>query len=210
RGSGASSATLQSPAPPQIPVPSLTLLAHFYSALLAYFYSALDNPFDSSLFSLGSDIWEPIFETNLSLSVRSCAFLLLLGSQNPSGRPFNLVSKTFEVVHRAADQEQLDSGTWFILRDHLPTLGYWSDWDICERLRRLLVDKYVAFGWPVSSLLLTLQNPVTLDRTLRYIATERHLRAFGRQLISEANAGCLPLTDTQTGVLSKYEWRFRG
>ncbi|PSH04373.1 MAG: hypothetical protein CXZ00_05950, partial [Acidobacteria bacterium] len=43
RGSGASSATLQSPAPPQIPVPSLTLLAHFYSALLAYFYSALDT-----------------------------------------------------------------------------------------------------------------------------------------------------------------------
>jgi hypothetical protein len=166
------------------------------------------NPLDSALLTLGSDIWQPILDSEFS-SQRVSAFILLFGLQNPSGRPYELVAQTFEVVHDVAERERLDTATWILLRDSIPKLGYGRDWDVCERLRQLLINKYVSYSWPIASLFRTLQNPVTLDRTLRYVGSEKHLRSFGRYLYSEAESGSVHLTDAQTEVLQEYERKFR-
>jgi hypothetical protein len=167
------------------------------------------NPLDSALLSLGSDIWQPILDSDVSPPQRVCAFILLFGLQNPSGRPYELVAQTFEVIHNAAELERLDSATWMLLRDSLPRLGYGRDSDVCERLRQLLISKYVSYTWPAASLFRSLQNPVTFDRTLRYIASEKHLRSFGRYLLSESRSASVHLSGAQADILMDYEKKFR-
>jgi hypothetical protein len=167
------------------------------------------NPFDSVLLSLGSDIWQSVLDADVKSSQRANAFMLLLGLQNPSGKPYELVSRTFEEIHKAAELDRLESATWMILRDSLPLLGWGRDWDVCERLRRLLVSKYVAYSWPISYLFRTLQERTTFERTLLYIISEKHLRPFGRYLLSEARSGSARPSVIQEGSLSKYEKKLR-
>jgi GTPase-associated protein 1, N-terminal domain type 1 len=167
------------------------------------------SPFDSALLSLGSDIWQPVLDDDMKPPQRVCAFILSLGLQNPSGKPFELVSRTFEVIHQAAELERLESATWMILRDSLPALGWGRDWDVCERLRQLLVSKYVSYSWPISYLFRTLQDRVTFERTLLYILSEKHLRPFGRFLLSEARSGSASPSAMQNELLSKYEKKLR-
>ena len=167
------------------------------------------NPFDSTLLSLGSEIWQGLLDADVKPSQRAHAFILLFGFQNPSGRPYELVMKTFEAIHLDAELERLDSATWVTLRDSLPVLGAGRDWDICERLRRLLVNKYVAFSWPISYLLRTVQDRTTFERILLYIISEKHLRPFGRYLLSEARSGSASPSAVQDDLLWKYEKKLR-
>jgi hypothetical protein len=167
------------------------------------------NPFDSTLLSLGSELWQSVLDANAKLSQRGRAFILLLGFQNPSGKPCELVAQTFEAIHLDAELERLDSATWSILRDSLPVLGWGRDWDVCERLRRLLVSKYVAYSWPVSYFFRTLQDRTTFERTVLYVVSEKHLRPFGRYLLSEASSGSASPSAVQSDLLRKYEKKLR-
>jgi hypothetical protein len=167
------------------------------------------NPFDSTLLSLGSEIWQAVLDADVKPSERGRAFILLLGFQNPSGKPYELVAQTFEAIHLDAELERLDSATWSILRDSLPVLGWGRDWDVCERLRRLLVSKYVAYSWPISYLFRTVQDRTTFERVLLYITSEKHLRPFGRYLLSEARSGSGGPSAVQSDLLSKYEKKLR-
>jgi hypothetical protein len=167
------------------------------------------SPFDSALLSLGSGIWQPVLDADVKPSQRARAFVLLLGLQNPVGKPYELVSQTFEGLHLDAEMERLDSYTWGILRDSLPVLGWGRDWDVCERLRRLLVSKYVAYNWPVGWFFRTVQDRTTFERTLLYIISEKHLRPFGRYLLSEARSGSASPSTVQDDLLWKYEKKLR-
>jgi hypothetical protein len=60
------------------------------------------NPFDSTLLSLDSEIWQAVLDADAKPSQRGRAFILLLGFQNPSGKPYELVAQTFETIHRDA------------------------------------------------------------------------------------------------------------
>jgi len=167
------------------------------------------NPFDSTLLSLGSEIWQTVLDADVKPSQRGRAFILLLGFQNPSGKPYELVAQTFGAIHLDAELERLDSTTWSILRDSLPVLGPGHDWDVCERLRRLLVSKYVAYSWPISYLFRTVQDRTTFERVLLYITSEKHLRPFGRYLLSEARSGSGSPSAGQSDLLWKYEKKLR-
>jgi hypothetical protein len=167
------------------------------------------SPFDSALLALGSDIWQPLLETEMTLTQRAYAFMLLLGLQNPSGKPYELIAQTFGIIHKAAELERLESDTWIILRDSLPVLGWGRDWDVCERLRRLLIGKYVSYGWPIQSLFRALQDREAFERTLLYIVSEKHLRPFGRFLLAEARSGSASPSDMQSEALMKCEKKLR-
>src|SRR5579884_1429842 len=167
------------------------------------------SPFDPALLALGSDIWQPLLETDMAPSQREYAFMLLLGLQNPSGKPYELVAQTFGIIHKAAELERLESDTWIILRDSLPVLGWGRDWDICERLRRLLIGKYVSYGWPINFLLRALQDREAFERTLLYIISEKHLRPFGRFLLAEARSGSACPTAAHSELIMKYEKKLR-
>ncbi len=120
--------------------PTVAEWLRFHPDVKASLLSALAqdiNPFDSVLLSLGSDMWQAVLDADEKSTQRANAFMLLFGLQNPPGKPYELVSLTFEGIHEAAELERLESATWMILRDSLPVLGWGRDWDVCERLRRL-------------------------------------------------------------------------
>ena len=56
------------------------------------------NPFDSALLSLDSEIWQAVLDADAKPSQRGRAFILLLGFQNPSGKPHELVAQTLCAV----------------------------------------------------------------------------------------------------------------
>jgi hypothetical protein len=164
------------------------------------------NPSDPTIVSLGADLWRPVAENSKSLPTRSCTFLLVLGFQNPAGTPFELVSRVFEKVHRAAGYEALGYQSWQLLRDMLPVLGWSKDWDVCERLRRLLVSRFLAFGWPTTAFIRALENSETLERTLQYIAGQRDLRPFGKRLVDDIQESRVILTPEQSSAFHSY-WK---
>jgi hypothetical protein len=67
----------------------------------------------------------------------STAFLLLtIGLRENSDAGVNLVSRNFFTVHEALASGADSSDSWWLLSPELPALGWWRDWDRCEKLRR--------------------------------------------------------------------------
>jgi hypothetical protein len=167
------------------------------------------SPSDPVVLSLGSDLWLPVAQTSKSLTTRSNVFLFVLGCQNPVGAPFKLVSEVFEKIHQAAEFDALGYESWQLLRDILPVLGPSRDWDVCERLRRLLVSRFLTFGWPKSAFLRALENPSILERTIKFVIGQRELRPFARELVDDVGAGHASLTPEQSPVFHSYSKKLR-
>lgn len=166
------------------------------------------NPYDASVVGIGAGIWDPLLESKSGLAIRTATFLLVLGFQNPAGTPFTMVAEVFGIVHRAAEHNALEQRSWQLLRDILPSLGFFHDWDVCERLRRLLIGKFIMYGWPLYAFVNALHDPDAFDRALYHIASEKHLRPFGRKLVTEARSGVFRLSYTQQSILDKYSRKF--
>lgn len=67
----------------------------------------------------------------------STAFLLLtLGLRENSDVAVNMVLKNFFTVHAALASGAHSSESWWLLSPELPVLGWWRDWDRCEKLRQ--------------------------------------------------------------------------
>jgi len=183
-----------------IPSPSPRILRDLTSDL---------SPSDPVVLSLGSDLWLPVAQTSKSLTTRSNVFLFVLGCQNPVGEPFKLVSEAFEKVHQAAGFDALGYESWQLLRDILPVLGSSKDWDVCERLRRLLVSRFLAFGWPKSAFLRALENPNIFERTIQFVIGQRELRPFARELADDIEEGRASLTPGQSPIFHSYRKKLR-
>ena len=55
----------------------------------------------------------------------------------------------------------------------------------------------------------TVQDRTTFERVLLYITSEKHLRPFGRYLLSEPRSGSGSPSAVQSDLLSKYEKKLR-
>jgi hypothetical protein len=67
----------------------------------------------------------------------STAFLLLtIGLRGDSDAATNMVLKNFFPVHEALASGAHSVESWWLLSQELPILGWWRDWDRCEKLRR--------------------------------------------------------------------------
>ena len=65
------------------------------------------------------------------------AFLLLtIGLRENSDAAVNLILRNFFTVHGALASGAHSSESWWLLSPELPELGWWRDWDRCEKLRR--------------------------------------------------------------------------
>ncbi len=93
-----------------------------------------------------------------------CTFLLALGLGNAPPDPLTLVGNCFELVYRAASNDQLDDSTWEILDPIVPHLSWPNDWDKCERMRRGLISAFIQHHWPPSELYHRISYPDILSR----------------------------------------------
>lgn len=65
------------------------------------------------------------------------AFLLAaLGLQSNTDAGTPLIVKSFYPLHDALAARNYREESWQLLSPHLPYLGFWSDWDRCEKLRQ--------------------------------------------------------------------------
>lgn len=81
-----------------------------------------------------------------------CAFLLALGLNNSRPSPMELLTESFERVHKAAETEHLSDDAWSVVEPFLPELSWLSNWDKCERLRRGLISAFIENAWPIAGL----------------------------------------------------------
>ena len=69
----------------------------------------------------------------------STAFLLLtIGLRENNDTSTNMVLKNLFTVHMALASSDHSPDSWWMLSPELPTLGWWRDWDRCEKLKRAI------------------------------------------------------------------------
>lgn len=95
------------------------------------------------------------------------AFVFALGLCNAPPAPLDLVSESFERVHRLAEIEQLRDDSWFILQPLVPQLSWGKNWDKCERMRRALMSAFMRYSWPASQLRERIKNPHLVGQLLK-------------------------------------------
>lgn len=157
--------------------------------------SRLLSPHLPELHRLGVGKWLPLVRPprsglDPSVEIWAKAFLLSLGLHNPPGGASQLVAHSFEAVHDAAARSTLGEA-WGLLERHLPAGGswLWGDWDRCDKLRRLLVDRFIRFRWPAEHFLATVQHEETFRRVVRYCESFHDGRAWLRTLRGAVGSG---------------------
>jgi hypothetical protein len=80
-----------------------------------------------------------------------------------------IVGSTFTALHIRAAQSRLSQPAWHLVDRFLPHLAWWRDWDMCEKLRRSVADRFVSGNWAASSFLRIVKEPDVLRLTLEYM-----------------------------------------
>jgi hypothetical protein len=130
------------------------------------------NPHAAEVQRHGADPWLKVLEnpspgTPTAARNRLCTFLLALGFDTPTGRPDELVARTFVPVHAALADNAIGYESWIWLDDHLPSLALWRNWDRCERLRRGLAERFVSKEWPIRQFFRCASNKDSLQALLK-------------------------------------------
>ena len=147
------------------------------------------NPHSSIVHSAGSSIWiaaitatDPLPQTG---EIWLNAFGLALAFDLNGLATAELVSLTFEKVHRAGADGHLGHEVWSLFENNLPSPPMWRSWDRCERLRRGLIDHYLRNDWPIVALLRCVQSIETFRAILE---TSDNYRPQGKRLLADMSA----------------------
>lgn len=113
------------------------------------------QPSSPALQVRGCTPWARAFRnSDLSASMRDrlSTFLvsLALCSDEPEGAV--LVRKGYGDVHQALASSSLNADIWFWLQRNLPRPGWFANWDLCERLRRGVINQFIEHDWEVAEL----------------------------------------------------------
>lgn len=95
---------------------------------------------------------QPLDKLPSPLRVPTAFLLMALGLRAKSDVGVKLVVKGFFPVHDALASGDYSTESWSLLSPELPYLGWWRDWDRCEKLRRAVHDwlsQHVKTGNPL-------------------------------------------------------------
>jgi hypothetical protein len=76
------------------------------------------------------------------LRVPAAFLLVTLGLRDGNVEGAQLVVQGFTLVHDALASRDYFPESWALLSPELPYLGFWSDWDRCEKLRRAVRNRF--------------------------------------------------------------------
>jgi hypothetical protein len=147
------------------------------------------DPFFEALGQFGSVVWKGVENDS---NPRRLAFILFLSATERSDVAAAMFSTSFRMLHRIANGQDLGFFAWRILQDGLPHLSLWKDWDMCERLRHFYCIRFFENRWPVQEFWNGLEGTEVTREVFDFIASERGLRDFGRNLLSSAEEYSLP------------------
>jgi hypothetical protein len=115
------------------------------------------------------------------------SFFLCLGFYGVGDKPYVFISESFQEVHNAAKENRLSSANWRPLEKYLPELGWWREWDKCERLRRGLANVFFENNWPVEYFLYAIRDKKTFEEIISFLKRKSWGRKF-LQKIKDSNA----------------------
>ncbi len=123
--------------------------------------------FDASNLAPWVRLADSLESFNSSIRIRIAAFLLALGLYNQDQETYKLVTRSFQIVHDAAEKDNLPYDSWRLLEGLVPELSWTKNWDKCERLIRGVVERYSNWKWPISSFVQVTNREDTLKRILK-------------------------------------------
>jgi len=171
------------------------------------------RPSDRAVLQHGTDTWLGVLgvtSTELASSDTQLiiyAFILAVGFLGTKGEPFELVKRTFQVIHDACLGDSLPQRAWRILEPHVSlrtTWWWWSD-DRPYRLRLTLVEVFIRRHWPIRIFLETFHTNRLIVECLEDGRSVRSGQIFKRRVLEELRAGVASTDFDVDDVLSALE-----
>jgi hypothetical protein len=153
--------------------------------------------------AVSPELFEQVAE---DLNPRRLAFMLVFSSGASTDGSARTFAIAFRKLHRLVVGQNLDYYAWEILRRVLPD-SIWGSWETAERLRRFYVDRFFENHWPCIEFWSGLEGTEIVHEVFDYIASEKRLRKYGREIIH--NADRCKLQDWQRGMLSSLPKKLR-
>jgi len=175
-------------------------------ALLA----SLLNPNSSEVQKFGTKIWlcvtnkTTFSDLDRRTLIDTMSFMLVLGFNNPDDQAYKLVTLAFQIVHDAVEKDELGYENWLLLKDKVPSLWWWRDWDKCERLRRALVEKFIHYNWPPDQFLQAIKRDDTFRQVVEYCRDTNQGIDLLRRAADQIGQGKVHITNFREKILDKY------
>lgn len=169
--------------------------------------AGLLDPHSPPVTTLGAEVWLPLAlkgpnELEKRMLVKSMTFLLALGFNNPGPRAPELVASAFQIVHDAAASGELSYEVWSLIKDQVPSLTWWREWDKCERMRRALVERFIRYRWPIELFLQAVKSEDTFEKITDFSQSNAAARAFVRSIAEQVFRGQVDVTSSQREALA--------
>jgi hypothetical protein len=173
------------------------------------FAADLLDPNSAEVIRAGAKVWLPLARNAASnleddILIKTMSFLLALALNNPGGGSAELAEHSFQIVHDSAQNGTLGYSSWRMLEKNVPQLGWWQDWDKCERLRRALVESFIRYQWSIGSFLLSVKSPEIFKEIVYYCRRTRKGRALIRDAARCLASGTIQASEYQEKLLSRY------
>jgi hypothetical protein len=173
------------------------------------------DPHSPSLERVGYEVWREFLECSGSTvkpsdQIEVLAFMLVRAYSSHKRDAAEFAVRCFGPVHDAASRAELTESTWRMLSADLPSLGHHRDWDVCERLRRSLIQNFVAHKWSERFFFLASRHSEAFGPLLNSCSHVPGGRNFLHSLESVAAAGDSPASPGQLEAIRKRRsWRSR-
>lgn len=96
----------------------------------------------------------PIQSLPAPLRLPTAFLLVTLGLRAGDAEGANLVARGFFPVYNALASDDYSTDSWQLLSPELPYLGFWREWDRCEKLRRAVRGRFSQSFLPMTKALL--------------------------------------------------------
>jgi hypothetical protein len=116
-------------------------------------------------------------------------FLLTVALRSGKLSASALARETFSPVHQMAARSELPYEAGRRLESLLPDLGWWKNWDTCERLRRSFASFFVERHWPEQDFVRAMPDQPLLSATLNSCRKLDGGKKFLRHLRDVVEAG---------------------
>jgi hypothetical protein len=127
----------------------------------------------------------PIESLPATLRVPTAFVLVTLGLRAGGAEGVSLAARGFFPVYKALASDNYSSDSWRLLSPELPHLGFWREWDRCEKLRRAVRNRFSSGLQPMATALLR-------------VAASQAERDIAKQV---ANGEGHPVSDLDTTLL---------
>ncbi len=138
---------------------------------------------------------------NADVLVQSKSLVLALALETDGEVGARLAAGTFSFVHHALEWQVLPPLCWSQLADQLPTLSWYNNRNLPERLRQGILDCFIDRAWPVSSFFGVVADLEVLEQIFRSRLLRYRQESFLSELRENVRRGRVTASKQQKAVI---------